>query len=92
MINVEHGEGSTTPSSPSRCELWLTGDVARRRQPESRMFDMPFFPTHQKSRKQVEEEERQKVADDFEETLKKMTPSERKAFWKQHDEDTSRDG
>jgi hypothetical protein len=52
---------------------------------------MFFFPPFRrsKSKEQIEEEEREKVADEFVERLEKMTPAERRKFWEDHDRDTS---
>ncbi len=50
---------------------------------------MFIFTPVRKSKEQVEEEAREKVADELVERLKKMTPAERRKFWEEHDKDTS---
>lgn len=45
----------------------------------------------QQSPAQKAKDAQDKIADDFESALDRMTPEERKAFWKQHDLDTGKD-
>jgi hypothetical protein len=53
------------------------------------MFNPALFIASQKSPEQKAEEARQRMADDFAKMLKRMTPEERREFWKQHDTDTA---
>ena len=52
------------------------------------MNPFPFFIHHQKTPEQKDEEERQKIGNELKEFIDRMTPEQRKQFWKQHDKDT----